>query len=201
MYPAIVRRFGPPPRDVGSGLLIPEWDIDGGVLTMSLEAENAPAVPPSFVTADGRTFWLIQSHNLAGANLVAQFELTTVPDSNHGSAFWVGDLKLNPDNTFEFTDSRANPAERHGFAGSFLTKYPKGSYEIYFLPGISAATTLENLSGDTWIAKIVLSSPDHKHELQTGVRSDSNHRLLYLTSLESGKLPFTAEKIWDHAWE
>src|SRR3954469_15703137 len=31
----IVARFGPPARDLGSGLRIDQWDVDGGVLTFN----------------------------------------------------------------------------------------------------------------------------------------------------------------------
>jgi hypothetical protein len=50
---AIIRRLGPAPRDVGSGLSIQQWDVGSGVLTYSQGLAD--------FQANGRTVWLTQT--------------------------------------------------------------------------------------------------------------------------------------------
>ena len=95
----IVQRFGPPNRDVGSGLTILDWDVVGGDLRLTVQGG-----PPIFRISDGKKLWLVETENPAGDNIVSEFEMSTLPDpKNHGSRSWLGDLTLRANRKYEYT--------------------------------------------------------------------------------------------------
>jgi hypothetical protein len=69
----IVRRFGPPAREVGSGLQIEQWDVDGGTLTFH------PLQGPSF-NKSGVLTRLIRTTNPAALCLFGSYEMDTEPE-------------------------------------------------------------------------------------------------------------------------
>src|SRR4051812_974958 len=66
----IVRQFGPPAREIGSGFQIEQWDVDGGVLTFH------SLLGPTF-QKQGVFTRLIRTHNPTSVCLFGNYEMVT----------------------------------------------------------------------------------------------------------------------------
>lgn len=115
---AIVKQLGAPQRDIGSGLHIEQWDLPEGVLTFH------PGLGPTFIDSKTkRTVWLMRTRNHIGENLFQSYEMTTVPDpKNYGNCFWLGNLKINADMTYQFKDSGQNTNQRNGQGDNYFMR-------------------------------------------------------------------------------
>ena len=93
---AMIEKFGPVQRDVGSGLQIEQWDVAGGVLTFH------PLTGPVFSDSKTKqTFRLLRTTNPAGEVLLKGYEMTSLPDpANYGMRSWLGNLKFGPGKTY-----------------------------------------------------------------------------------------------------
>jgi hypothetical protein len=147
---AIINQFGPAARDVGSGVSIQQWDVESGVLTYSLGLA-------SFRANGGKVVWLTATVNKALVALTADtFEMYTLPELQ--MKYWLGNVRLKPDSTYEFVDSGQSLDHRTGQTGNFFIKHPDGRFEIHFAPGCTGDTVLEHLTDGTFLCSLTFLS-------------------------------------------
>jgi hypothetical protein len=193
----IVQRFGPPNRDVGSGLTILDWDVVGGDLRLTVQGG-----PPIFRISDGKKLWLVETENPAGDNIVSEFEMSTLPDpKNHGSRSWLGDLTLRANRKYEYTRP-----EYDSVPNNFFSDNPRGTYTATYSTGVSSITLLENIPDNSPFATIHFSGemtpgtagPVTSTDLQL-CSSSQNH---WLHFIPSGNIPlsYTLECAWHNCW-
>jgi hypothetical protein len=190
----IIERFGPAQRDVGSGVRIEQWDIAGGVLTFH------PGTGPFFSDAKTRTYIrLLRTNNPAGANILASYEMTTLPDpANHGTRFWLGNLKFGPNATYRFTDSGQHPKQRAAQTDNFFLLHPAGTVEVRYVAPITPDTLLESVAEGATVAHLVFNSSDHKHQAAFSITSSERERRLVFGA--DKPLPFCMDTSWKNFW-
>lgn len=147
---AIVKRFGPAARNIGSGIISPEWDVESGVLDYRLGLV-------SFQVKGGKLVWLTATINKALLALTTDtFEMTTMPEPQ--MKYWLGNLRLKPDSTYEFVDSGQSLDHRTGQKQNFFMKHPYGRFETHFAPGCTGDTLLEDLADGTFLCSLTFLS-------------------------------------------
>jgi hypothetical protein len=147
---AIIKQFGPAARDVGSGVSIQQWDVESGVLTYSLGLA-------SFRANGGKVVWLTATVNKALLALTDDtFEMYTPPEPQ--MKYWLGNLRLKPDSTFEFVDSGQSLDHRAGQTQNFFLQHADGRFEIHFAPGCTNETVLERLTDGTFLCSLTFVS-------------------------------------------
>jgi hypothetical protein len=143
---AIIKHFGPAARDVGSGVSIRQWDVESGVLTYSLGSAR-------FQTNGGSVVWLTATDSEALQAITDDtFEMTTPPEPE--MKYWLGNLGLKPDSTYEFTDSGQNLDHRAGQTQNFFIKHPHGRFGIHYALGCTDNTVLERLTDGTLLCSL-----------------------------------------------
>jgi hypothetical protein len=183
----IVRKFGRPNRDVGSGLDILEWDISGGKLFLTVEGG-----PPTFCSSDGSTLWLAETQNSIGDNITSTFEMSTLPDPKfHGMRFALGELTLRPDGKYEYV--------RDQFSFNFFVGHPWGSYTISYPSGLSSQTLLENVPDNTCVATIHFLADQTPAAMDLKLCTSRDHRL-YFVSADKSPLGYALEGFWCNVW-
>jgi hypothetical protein len=117
---AIIDQIGAPQRDIGSGLIIEQWDISNGVLTFH------PVTGPTFFDPKTKkSFWLLRTTNPVRVNLLQSYEMSTQPDlSNHGTCYWLGNVKVRSDMTYQFEDSGQHRDQRGAQTENFFHASP-----------------------------------------------------------------------------
>ena len=91
---------------VGSGIISPQWDVESGVLDYRLGLV-------SFRAKGGKVVWLTATINKALHALITDtFKMTTMPERQ--MKYWLGNLRLKPDSTYEFVDSGQSLDHRTG---------------------------------------------------------------------------------------
>jgi hypothetical protein len=185
----IVRQFGPPARDVGSGLQIEQWDVDGGVLTFH------PLQGPTFQKQGVRTR-LIRTHNPASLCLFGSYEMVTAPQGEHGMKYWLGDVSLSGDG-YNYTDSDANLDHRERQRNNFFLLHPKGLVQVKYASGVTPETLLENLPDDSVVATVTLATPDRQVSKTYRIRTNRTSMSL---AFEGDEMQFQMAKGWVHYW-
>jgi hypothetical protein len=171
---AIVNQFGPAARDLGSGLSIQQWDVESGVLTYSQGLA-------SFRAGSGKVVWLTSTVNKAMPALTADtFEMTTMPEPQ--VKYWLGNLRLKPDSTYEFVDSGQSLDHRIGQTQNFFIKHPNGRFETHFESGCTGDTILEGLTDGALLCSLTFLSanggPQTTYEI---IVNPSERRLAFST--------------------
>jgi len=146
----IVKRFGPAARSIGSGIISPQWDVESGVLDYR---EGLV----SFRAKGSKVVWLTATINKALLALTTDlFEMTTMPETQ--TKYWLGDLRLKPDSTYEFVDSGQSLDHRTGQKQNFFMTHPGGRFETHFAPGCTGDTALEDLADGTFLCSLTFLS-------------------------------------------
>jgi len=185
----IVRRFGPPAREVGSGLQIEEWDVDGGILTFH------PLQGPSF--QKGRVFIrLIRTTNPAALCLFGSYEMDTKPEGRLGMRYYVGDLSLSADH-YRFTDSRSNLDHRNKQKDSFFMLHPDGLVEVKYASGVSAETRLEDLPDGSPVATVTLSALNRRFSVSYRIVANRSSMSL---AFQGKEMSFRLTRGWVNYW-
>ena len=185
----IVRRFGPPARDVGSGFQIEEWDVDGGILTFhSLEG-------PTFKKG-GVLTRLIRTTNPAALCLFGSYEMDTEPEGYPPMLYYVGDVSLSADH-YRFRDSGSNLDHRDKQKNNFFMLYPDGLVEVKYASGVSAETRLEDLPDGGPVATVTFFAPNRR--FSATYRIVANHSAMSLAFQGKG-MPFQLTKGWVNYW-
>ena len=149
----IVARFGPPARDLGSGLRIDQWDVDGGALTFH------PVEGVTFEKRGERTR-LIRTTNLAASCLFGNYEMVTLPAGRREMSYWLGNVSLVADSRYRYTDSRQSLDHRAEQRENFFILHPNGSAQITYAAGVTPATRLEDLPDGTAVATVTFVGQD-----------------------------------------
>jgi hypothetical protein len=183
---AIVKRFGPPTRDVGSGVSIEQWNIESGVLTYSLGLAS--------FWRSGRKVWVTQTANKALPTLTENtFEMYTKAEPQ--LKYWIGNVSLKPDLSFEFVDSGQSPDHRTRQSQNFFIKHPAGRFAIQFSAGCSADTILERLPEATVFCNLTFSPADGSPPASYDIIVYPSSRLLAFRTRKR-PLTFLLEKGW-----
>lgn len=149
----IVKRLGPPARDIGSGFQIEQWDVDGGVLTFH------QAMGPNF-TKDNKTTRLLITNNLAGIYVKGSYQMTSLGHAPIGVHYYLGDLKISA-NEYRFVDENKEFLKEHqAQRNTFFFQHPHGKAMVKWKTGFSAVTRLEDVPDGTTIAIVTLSTFD-----------------------------------------
>lgn len=171
---AIIKQFGPAARDVGSGVSIQQWDVESGVLTYSLGLAR-------FRPKGGKVVWLTATINKALLALTTDtFEITTLPESQ--MKYWLGNLRLKPDSTYEFVDSGESLDHRVGQTQNFFIKHYNGRYEIQFAPGCKDDTVLEQLADGTLLCSVTFLSANSGPKVSFDIIVYSSERRLAVST-------------------
>jgi hypothetical protein len=187
---AIVRRFGSPARDIGSGLSIEQWDVAGGVLTFH------PLTGPTFAKDEVSTR-LIRTTNPAGDCLVGSYEMTTLPDpANHGNCFWLGNVALNSEGRYRFTGG-PNGSPRPGQEDNYFMRHPEGTARVEYAAGVTPRTRLEDLADSTRVATVTFACDGGGSMSYMIVAHGSSMRLAFEGS---EPLSFRMNKGWVSYW-
>jgi hypothetical protein len=184
-------RLGPPDRNVGSGIRIEQWDVDGGVLTFH------PVTGPTFDRA-GVQSRLIRTNNPAARCLFGSYEMVTLPMGPNETRFWLGNVALSTDSSYSFTDSLQNLEQRTAQHDNFFMLYPEGAIEAQYASGVTAETRLEDLPDGSPVAIVTFRTNDRRLSVK--------YRLLaYRTSMslafEIEKSSFRLFKGWVNYWQ
>lgn len=185
----IVRRFGPPARDVGSGIQIEQWDVDGGILTLH------PLQGPTF-TKGGVLTHLMRTTNPAALCLFGSYEMDTGPEGHPSMFYYFGDLSLSFDH-YKFTDSGSNLDHRSRQKSNFFMLHPDGLVEVKYASGVSAGTRLEDLSNGSPVAMVRFSAPNGP--FSATYRIVANRSSMSLAFQGKG-MPFQLTKGWVNYW-
>jgi hypothetical protein len=194
---AIIERFGTAQRDIGSGYRIEQWDTSDGVLTFH------PTMGPIFRNPKTEKYFrLLRTTNLAASNILRSYEMTTLPDpTNHGTRFWLGNVKFGTNATYQFTDSGQNLKQRAAQTENFFMLHPAGTVEVRYLAPTTPDTLLESVAEGTTIAHLVFSSSDHKHKATFSITCSEQARHLVFRADKADKpLSFYMDTSWKNFW-
>jgi len=169
----IIRRLGPPTRDVGSGLQIEQWDVDGGVLTFH------PLTGPTF-EKNREVIHLISTDNPAALCLFGSYEMVTRPEGRYGMKYWLGDVSLSADR-YTYTDSRNFLEHRDKQGNNFFMLHPNGMVQVKYSSGVTPETRLEDLRDGSLVAIV------------------TNRTSMFL-AFEGKEMQFQMEKDWENYW-
>jgi hypothetical protein len=190
----IIERFGPAQRDIGSGRRIEQWEIYDGVLTFSLG--NGPTF---FDPKTKKSIRLLRTTNPVRSSLLRGYEMYTLPDpANHGTCFWLGNVKFAADLTYEFTDSGENRDHRSAQKENFFMLRPAGKVEVRYVAPIMPDTLLESVPEGAKIANLVFTSSDGKHEATFSITSSEQLRCLRFGA--DKPLSFRMDTGWKSFW-
>ncbi|MBL8516258.1 MAG: hypothetical protein JNM76_04725 [Betaproteobacteria bacterium] len=188
----LVGQLGPPTRDTGSGLSIPQWDMSDGVLTFH------PLTGPVFFEPKTKThFRLLQTRNRVAANILGAYEMATLPNAAGGS-FHLGRLEFRPNSTYQFTDSGQHPGQRSAQAENFFMLHPTGTVEVRYPAPVKPDTLLESLSEGAIVAKLIFTSANGKHQAAHLIASSERARRLHFAA--DTPLPFQMSASWANFW-
>lgn len=190
VWEIISERLGPPHRDVGSGVSIPQWDVFGGVFTYQDESG------PVFVDHElGVYFQLLRTTNLVKENLLRGYEMMTLEDS-YNTQYWLGNIEFKADLSYEFTDSEFFPRLRAAQSQNYFMLHPAGKVAIRYADGIGPETKLENLPEPALIAHLTFTSVDGKAEATYQIISSGRR----LTFASDEPLSFDMDRSWNNFW-
>jgi hypothetical protein len=186
----IVGRLGPPARDIGSGLSIEQWDVDGGVLTFH------PLRGPTFEKGGLRTR-LIRTTNRAAVCLFGSYQMSTLPEGPHGNTRWLGQVSLSADSTYRYTRGHQDLEPRDRQSDNFFMLHPNGSAQVKYASGVGPESRLEDLPDGSPVATVTFVAGDRRF-------SKAYRIVAYRTSMflvfEGEAIPFRLQRAWVQYW-
>ena len=191
VHALLLQRFGKPSRELGSGLRLPEWDVEGGVLSYS---------PLAGVFFDG--VQLIETHNRVAENLKGTWEVTSLPDPKAGGTrTWIGTIELSPNGTYRTTLAPSGRWFGTGF--ELFDKYPSGTYSVTYAPGVRGELLLETLNSKQVVVRLELRPSGGQDERVTAeVVAQPSVKQLEWTPLKGAPAPRAiCSKDWEHRWD
>jgi len=198
----IIKLFGPPNRNTGSGLTILVWDISNG--TLELTAEGGP---PKFTCADGTEYWLIDTENPIAENIIHDFEMATLPDQkNYGTTYYLGEVQLFADGTYMAHEDSCAPNSQEIVAHNFFFNHPHGVYSVKYLNGVTEKKFLENIPTKTPFAIITFSAipastaNDMEARVSLYLNSNRSDHGLYFSSTVHNPLNYELKSGWHNNW-
>ncbi len=183
-------RLGAPARDGGSGLSIPKWDVCGGVLTFH------PFRGPTFARG-GTTRYLMRTRNPTASCLFGRYGMTTLPDaSNRGTTYSLGGFLLQEDGTYQLENPLPN---RPGQEENLFLRYPTGTAEVEYAPGVTGRTLLENVPEEAVIAAVAFAAEGGVARWVLSLVADRGKRTVLFERSEP--LPFLLARGWANRWD
>jgi hypothetical protein len=176
----MVKRFGPPARDVGSGATIEQWDVAGGVLTFH------SFLGPTYAK-DGVSIRLMRTSNPVETCLFGSYQ-----ETYHE----IGYLHLSSDAVYHFKD--VGSADAADQSDNFFVLHPSGSSRVEYAPGVTPQTHLEDVPDGVRVATVTFTARGggaRKALAIVGYRSSAR---LAFESPEP--IPFFMEKGWVSYW-
>jgi hypothetical protein len=186
----IIEKFGPPAREVGSGLRIEQWDVDGGVLTFH------PLTGPTFDNG-GVCTRLIRTTNLVAQCLFGSYEMVTLPEGPHGMSYWLGSVSLSSDSHYEYTDGRQNPENRAGQRDNFFMLNPAGSTKVRYASDVTPRTRLEDLPDRSTVATVTFVARNRRAGKSYRIVA---YRCAMALAFEGEAMSFQMDRGWVNYW-
>ncbi len=186
----IHKALGEPARMVGSGVRIEQWDVAGGSVTYN------PIAGVSFV-AGGKSVSLIETHNRIDQNVIDSYEMTTPP--TRGTRYWMGNLELRKDGSYQFTDSHQNLDERKSSGPCFFVTHPTGRYELRISQNLEGSPLLENVPAGSEVCKLKFTPSDGGKSMTYTVTSDPVTRRLAFGGPNA--VAFRMDRGWSNVWK
>ncbi len=192
VYDLIVKRFGIPDRQSGSGIGYEHWDVAGGELTYT---GDLAGYSPRF-TRNGVTIRLVRSTECVRDGVEGNYQMTTLPDPKHsGMMLWIGNVYIH-DGTYHFEESETGEdlSEWPDQSKNFFMRHREGKVSVTYAKGIGAETLLEDVPDVSRVATLAFTPDDG------GARASffiTTHRNSAGLSFGSEKpLPFKMSKGW-----
>jgi hypothetical protein len=191
----MINLLGPAQRNIGSGLIIEQWDTPAGVLIFH------PISGPTFIEAKTqKNFHLLQTTNPVGYCLFTNYEMMTLPDpTNQGYRYWLGNVNFSVDTTCKFTDSGQHFNQRSTQIDNFFMLHPSGTVTVRYIGPITPETLLESVPEGATIAHLILTSADGKHHTSFSIMSSEQSRMLILGA--NKPLSFCLDTSWRNFWK
>lgn len=185
----IVSQLGPPARDIGSGLQIEQWDVDGGVLTFhSLQG-------PTFLKGGVLTH-LIRTNNPVSLCLFGSYEMVTMPEGQYRLKYWLGNVSVYADH-YQYTDSNDNHDHRQRQSNNFFMLHPRGLVQVKYASGVTPQVRLEDLPNDSLVATVTFIAADP--QVRRTYRIVTNRTSMSL-AFEGNGSQFQMAKRWVNYW-
>jgi hypothetical protein len=187
----IVARLGPPARDIGSGVRIEQWDVDGGVLTFH---------PMTGVDFERGGVWarLIRTTNPVESCLFGSYEMKTVAEAPHGMHYWLGEVVISPALQYLYTDSGSNRDHRAAQGDNFFILHPMGSIRVEYGASVGSQTRLEDLRDGTLVATVTFLAKDDQSAKQYRIVAHTNSMRLEFDA--DGASHFEMGRPWVSYW-
>lgn len=135
-----------------------------------------------------------------GNNIHGKYEMATLPDkSNPNTTFWIGNLTLRPNDSYQFVDSNSNLDRRSGQENNFFLRYPTGNFSLIYSQGLSNETLLEDLSDRAEVARILFIANNGKTKQAYTIISRRDMAMLEFDSNDS--IEFEMLKSWESYWK
>jgi hypothetical protein len=163
-------RLGEPTRDIGSGVSILQWELQGGTWTVHQLAGASwryrEAKRPTFAQVT-----LIENKRIKEAVPSASYEMTSLPTGKYGSKTWWGNIKLK-DGQYKFIPSSAAAGDsdankNHPCPGCFLFANPTGTYALTYV--VDSNKLFKEFKQKTVVARLAL----------TGAKAKQTYDLVY----------------------
>jgi hypothetical protein len=117
--------------------------------------------------------------------------MTTVPEPQ--MKYWLGDLSLKTDSTYEFVDSGQSLDHRTGQTQNFFINHHNGRFEIHYAPGCTGDTVLERLTDGTVLCSLTFLSANGGPPVSYDIIVYSSQKRLAF-STNRGTLVFSMDK-------
>lgn len=179
----IISMYGKPIKFVGSGFLIPQWNINGGILTCHPDY-GVVFSKNDFSLFDDDVIYLIDTENKVEENVIGSYIMWTA-----SMDLGLGWLELRADRSYKFKDNGLKEQENNNFFINHLT----GSFTIEYLNGIKANDLLENMKKGTNIAKLNFISGSNSETFYLGLKG----RILIFKSIDNQQIAFEMYKSWE----
>ncbi len=186
----IIERLGPPARDVGSGLRIDQWDIDGGLLTFH------PVTGPTF-DKGGESTRLIRTSNPVALCLFGTYEMATAPEEPHGTTYWLGNVSLSRNLRYRYADGHQNLDRRSRQRDNFFMRNPIGRIRVRYAPGVTPQTRLEDLPDGSLVATVTFTARRRRASQTYRIVASRTQRTL---AFEGEAMPFQLDRAWVNYW-
>lgn len=192
---AIVKQFGAPNRNTGSGVDILEWDVPEGLL-----AFNSHSGPVFIDTKRNKNYRLLKTTNPVAFNVLGSYEMTT-PTPKHGpkNHYYMGNLHIDGHWRYRFHDSNQHQDKRAGQEKNFFLLHPSGKVSVEYIPPYESSTLLESVPEGAVIARLKFQS-DNGKEVAT-FRLSSSELWRKLSFSGTSALSFRLDKPWNSYWD
>ncbi len=135
------------------------------------------------VLRDRLVFTFLRTSNPAAAYILQSDEMITLPEpADHGTQYWLGNIKFARDSTYQFVDSGQFPKQRAAQTENFFILHPTGTVEVRYVAPITPDSLLESVAEGATIAHLVFTAVDLRRQATFSIASSERARNLVFTS-------------------